>query len=129
MTRAEKAKEYFKEGYNCCQAVVLAFCDTVDIDEKTALLIASSFGGGVGRLKQICGAVSGMCIILGLKQGYISPKANDEKMAHYADIRKLAGEFEERNGSYICEKLLDSGKKPCAELVYDAAEILDAMIG
>ena len=129
MTRAEKAKEYFKEGYNCCQAVVLAFCDTVDIDEKTALLIASSFGGGVGRLKQICGAVSGMCIILGLKQGYISPKATDEKMAHYADIRKLVGEFEERNGSFICEKLIADGKKPCAELVYDAAEILEKMIG
>ena len=129
MTRAEKAKNYFKEGYNCCQAVVLAFCDTVDIDEHTALLIASSFGGGVGRLKQICGAVSGMCIILGLKQGYVSPKASDEKMAHYENIRKLAHEFEERNGSYICEKLLAGGKKPCAELVYDAAEILEKMIG
>ena len=129
MTRAEKAKEYFKNGYNCCQAVVLAFCDAVDVDEKTALLIASSFGGGVGRLRQICGAVSGMAIILGLKQGYIDPKASDEKMSHYADIRKLAEEFEKINGSYICEKLLDSGKKPCAELVYDAAELLDKMIG
>ena len=128
MTRAEKAREYFKEGYNCCQAVVLAFCDTVDIDERSALLIASSFGGGVGRLRQICGAVSGMCIILGLKQGYTDPKAKDEKMGHYENIRALVHEFEEKNGSYICEKLLENGKKPCAELVYDAAEILDKMI-
>lgn len=130
MTRAEKAKEYFKEGYNCCQAVVLAFCDTVDIDEHTALMVASSFGGGMGRLREVCGAVSGMFIILGLKQGYISPTANDEKMAHYENIRKLAREFEEKNSSIICKTLIaDGGKKPCAELVYDAAEILDAMIG
>lgn len=129
MTRAEKAKNYFNEGYNCCQAVVLAFCDTVDIDERAALLIASSFGGGVGRLRQICGAVSGMCIILGLKQGYTDPKASDEKMGHYENIRALVHEFEEKNGSYICEKLIADGKKPCAELVYDAAEILEKMIG
>lgn len=129
MTRAEKAKNYFNEGYNCCQAVVLAFCDTVDIDERAALLIASSFGGGVGRLRQICGAVSGMCIILGLKQGYTDPKASDEKMGHYENIRALVHQFEEKNGSYICEKLIADGKKPCAELVYDAAEILDKMIG
>ncbi len=128
MTRAEKAKNYFNEGYNCCQAVVLAFCDTVDIDERAALLIASSFGGGVGRLRQICGAVSGMCIILGLKQGYTDPKAKGEKMGHYENIRALVHEFEGRNGSYICEKLLENGKKPCAELVYDAAEILEKMI-
>ena len=85
-TKAEKARQYFKDGYNCCQAVVLAFIDELDIDEKNALSLASSFGGGFGRLREICGAVSGMGIVAGLKQGYSSPEANKngKKAEHYA---------------------------------------------
>ena len=120
-----------------------AFCDEVNIDKETALLIASSFGGGIGRLREVCGAVSGMCIILGLKKGYISPKAKEEKANHYKLIQTLAGEFEKKNGSIICKVLLgqDKGshvpeerteeyykKRPCDELVYDAARILEDML-
>ena len=140
MTKPELAQSYFKEGYNCCQAVVLAFCDEVNLDKETALLIASSFGGGIGRLREVCGAVSGMCIIAGLKSGYVSPKAKEEKAEHYKLIQKLAGEFEKMNGSIICRALtgLEKSnhipeertkeyyeKRSCDCLVYDASKILD----
>ncbi len=145
ITKAEKARQYFKNGYNCCQAVVLAFIDELGIDEKTAMAIASSFGGGVGRLREVCGAVSGMCIVAGIKHGYTSPEANTngEKAAHYALIQKMAKEFEEKNGSIICRVLtgLEKGthipdernkeyykKRPCDGIVYDAAEILDRLL-
>lgn len=143
MTKAELAKKYFKEGYNCCQAVVLAFCDDVGLDKNTALLIASSFGGGIGRLREVCGAVSGMCIIAGIKSGYISPEATKEKAEHYKLIQNMAGEFEAKNGSIICRVLtgLEKNthipdernkeyykKRPCDELVYDAACILENML-
>jgi len=139
-SRAEKARQYFKDGYNCCQAVVLAFIDELDIDEKTAMALASSFGGGVGRLREVCGAVSGMCIVAGLKYGYTTPNPGAEKAEHYALIQKLAKEFEEKNGSIICRVLtgLEKGshipdernkeyykKRPCDGIVYDAAKILE----
>ena len=140
MTKAEKAQKYFEDGYNCCQAVVLAFCEDVGLDEKTGLLIASSFGGGIGRLREVCGAVSGMCIIAGLKNGYTLPEQTKEKAEHYKLIQTLAKEFEEKNGSIICRVLtgLEPSthvpddrtkeyykKRPCNALVYDAAEILE----
>lgn len=143
MTKAEQAKQYFKEGYNCCQAVVLAFSEEIGLDEKAALAIASSFGGGIGRLREVCGAVSGMCIVAGMKYGYTSPTATTEKSEHYKRIQQLAGEFEEKNGSIICKVLtgLEKNthtpaertpeyykKRPCADLVYDAAEILEKML-
>ena len=143
MNRAEQAKAYFEEGYNCCQAVVLAFTDELGIDPKTALAIASSFGGGFGRLREVCGAVSGMCIVAGAKYGYTDPKATTEKADHYQLIRQLAKDFEEKNGSILCKVLtgLDNSshvpeprtgeyyqKRPCADLVYDAAELLEKMI-
>lgn len=141
--KANLAKKYFKDGYNCCQAVVLAFLDEIDIDKETALALSSSFGGGVGRLREICGAVSGMCIVAGLKYGYISPTDNNQKADHYALIQKLAKDFEERNGSIVCKVLTGIEKdnhipternsefykkRPCAELVYDAAEIMQKVI-
>ena len=140
MTKAELARKYFLDGYNCCQAVVLAFAEDVGLNKNTGLLIASSFGGGVGRLREVCGAVSGMCIIAGLKSGYTLPEQKEEKTEHYALIQKLAKEFEEKNGSIICKVLtgLEKStpvpddrtkeyykKRPCDALVYDAAEILE----
>ncbi|MEG2456713.1 MAG: C-GCAxxG-C-C family protein, partial [Clostridia bacterium] len=73
MDKQTQAENYFKEGYNCCQAVVLAFADEVKVDKDTLLMIASSFGGGMGRLREVCGAVSAMFIIEGLKDGYTLP--------------------------------------------------------
>ena len=142
-TKAEIAKKYFEEGYNCCQAVVLAFTDEMKIDNDTALSIASSFGGGLGRLREVCGAVSGMGIVLGALYGYTSPAATDEKANHYKLIQAAANKFEEKNGSIICRVLtgMEQGshipekrtekyyqKRPCGDLVYDAAEILETII-
>lgn len=142
MTHAEKAKAYFEQGYNCAQAVVLAFSDEMGLDMDTAAKMASSFGGGLGRLREVCGCVSGMALAAGALMGYSDPKAREEKAEHYARIQKLAGEFRERNGSIICRELLaginnDTNpvpeertenyykKRPCAELAYMAAEILE----
>ena len=142
-TKAEKAKKYFEEGYNCCQAVVLAFTDEMKIDKDVALSIASSFGGGIGRLREVCGAVSGACIVLGALYGYTSPSASTEKADHYKLIQDAAHKFEKRNGSIICRVLtgIEKGshvpesrtphyyqKRPCGDLVYDAAEILETII-
>ena len=80
--RAKKARDYFLEGYNCSQSVFLAFSDLTGFDEKTALLVSSSFGGGMGRLREVCGAVSGMFMAAGVLYGYTDPKAGTEKMEH-----------------------------------------------
>ena len=142
MTRKELAMSYFEEGYNCSQSVLLAFQDCTDIDVEYLAKIASSFGGGIGRMREVCGAVSGMCMACGLISGYSDPKAQTEKSEHYARIRALADEFKARNGSIICRELLGLEKKeesseptprtpefyhkrPCKELVGMAAEILE----
>lgn len=142
MTHAEKAKAYFEEGYNCAQAVTLAFADEMGLEKGQAARMASSFGGGLGRLREVCGCVSGMALAAGAIRGYSDPKAREEKADHYAFIQKLANEFKERNGSIICRELLaginnDTNpvpeertesyykKRPCAELAAIAAEILE----
>ncbi len=142
-TKAELAQKYFKDGYNCCQAVVLAFCEEAGIDKETALAISSSFGGGIGRLREVCGAVSGMCIIAGKMFGYTTPDGGSAKADHYKLIQDMANEFTKKNGSIICKTLtgLDKTthipdernkeyykKRPCDCLVYDAAEILERTI-
>ncbi len=142
MTHGEKANAYFKQGYNCAQAVTLAFAEEMGLEPDQAAKMASSFGGGLGRLREVCGCVSGMALAAGALCGYSDPNAKEEKAEHYALIQKLAGEFKERNGSIICRELLaginedtnpvpeartDSyyKKRPCAELAYVAAEILE----
>jgi C_GCAxxG_C_C family probable redox protein len=143
--RRNKAEELFSEGYNCAQAVFLSFCDELDIDSATALKISSSFGGGMGRLREVCGAVSGMFMAAGMLFGYDNPEAGAEKSEHYARLQALAARFRETNGSIICRELLSpdqvgSGhvpeartetyykKRPCKLLVGDAAEILQEYI-
>jgi len=140
-----KAKEYFKMGYNCSQSVVGAFCDKLNIDFEKAVKLASSFGGGMGRLREVCGAVSGMFIVAGLLYGYDNPLDKTAKTAHYKLIQELAEKFRLQNGSIICRELLglkkgiDSpvpddrtkeyySKRPCVELVAMAAEIIDNYI-
>lgn len=137
----DRAMELFKEGYNCSQSVFAAFCEECGMDFETALKISSSFGGGMGRLREVCGAVSGMFMVAGMKYGYIDPKDRLSKAEHYKRIQQLAGEFKEKNGSIICRELLGLStqsesyipeartdeyykKRPCAELVGDAAEIM-----
>ena len=142
---AQKAMDLFKEGFNCSQSVFLAFEDMYKMDPKTALMLSSSFGGGMGRLREVCGAVSGMFMTAGVLYGYDDPKDYEAKKVHYERIQLLAKEFEERNGSIVCRQLLGLGegkdtpapekrtqeyykKRPCAELVGMAAAIMEQYI-
>ena len=142
MARAEIAEKLFKDGYNCSQAVVGAFSDLLDASPETLMKLSSSFGGGMGRLREVCGAVSGMFIVLGMLKGYSSPDDNEGKKNQYEVIQKLAKEFEEENSSIICRELLGLSvkkeepipeqrtneyykKRPCVEMVKSAVRILE----
>ena len=145
MSRADKAEEIFRKGYNCSQAVFAAFADVVGMDEETALKIASPFGAGIGKLREVCGAVSGMCMVLGLLYGPDDPTDAAQKGAHYALIQQAAEQIAQKNGAIVCRTLLglDKGKdsptpqkrdaayyqkRPCVQYVRDAAQILADMI-
>jgi C_GCAxxG_C_C family probable redox protein len=105
--RVEKAKRLFKEGgYNCCQAVVLAYNDIFGIDDQTAAAVSSGFGGGMGRMREVCGAVSGMVMLAGLIRPATDPTVKDWRTANYALVQEMAGEFKEINGSIVCKELL-----------------------
>ena len=142
---AQKAMELFKEGYNCSQSVFLAFEDKYDMDHTTALRLSSSFGGGMGRLREVCGAVSGMFMVAGILYGYDSPKDFKGKKIPYERIQELAHEYDLRNGSIVCRELLGLGKgkdeptpevrsaeyykkRPCVQLIGMAAAIMEQYI-
>lgn len=144
-TYEERAEKLFVEGYNCSQAVFAAFSDVTGLDETTALKISSSFGGGMGRMREVCGAVTGMFMAAGLLYGYDDPADTSKRAEHYALIQKLAGKFKEENGSIICRELLGLSqkndpptpeartpeyyhKRPCVEIVKCAARILEEEI-
>ncbi len=133
-TKAEKARELFEGGYNCSQSVFGAFCEDFGLDFDTALKISSSFGGGMGRLREVCGAVTGMFMAAGLKDGYTMPGNLQEKAEHYNAIQELANRFKEKNGSIICRELLSAAQtshssgKSCGELVQEAAAILEEVL-
>ncbi len=145
MEHREKAEKLFRQGYNCAQSVFCAFSDELGLDKDTALKLSSSFGGGMGRLREVCGAVSAMFMIAGIKYGYTSPDDKDAKTHHYERIQHLADEFKKKNKTIICRKLLglecekDSPipddrtekyyqERPCELLVGDAAEIISHYI-
>lgn len=143
---SQKAKDLFLDGYNCAQAVFCAFNDLTGLDFATASKLSSSFGGGLGRLREVCGAVSGMCMVAGLLYGPAYPDDRQEKADHYARIQELTRRFREENGSIICRELLGLKdatnvspvpeartaqyykKRPCAEMVECAARIMDEYI-
>ena len=105
--RAERAVELFKQGFNCSQAVFAACADIYGIkDEQLALRLSASFGGGTGRMRMTCGAANGMFLLAGLHNGSATPHDNDGKMANYALVQQLAGEFKNTYGSLICAELL-----------------------
>lgn len=139
-TKEQKARDLFKQGYNCAQSVFCAFCEDVGIDFETGLKLSSSFGGGMGRLREVCGAVSAMFMIAGLKYGYTSSCDDDKKAAHYKLIQDLAEKFKNENNSIICRELLGLEAdghvpakrteeyyktRPCEELVASAALIIE----
>ena len=112
MNRKEKARELFLNGYNCAQAVVLAFSDCLNIDKEQLEAISSSFGGGLSRLRETCGCISAMAIILGSLNKCYDPLDNDAKSRHYANVQELALKFKEKFNSYICSDLLNIERKP-----------------
>ena len=143
MDHGMKAMELFVEGYNCAQAVAVAFCDITGLDEKTTAKMVSPYGGGMGRLREVCGAVSGMLFVLGYLYGYDNADADETKKELYARVQGLAGQFREKCGSIICRELLDNPPsdpnpsprtaeyykdRPCAILVKTAAELMDEFI-
>ncbi len=142
MTRGEKAKALFESGYTCSQAVALSFADLFDIPEETLSALAAPFGGGMGRMREVCGAVSGSFMVLGLTEKYTDPADSEGKMALYAKVREIADKFKAENGSIICRELLEGvnaapggnpetrspeyyKKRPCGELVKSAADIIE----
>ena len=143
MSRAEKAKEYFLQGYACSQAVALVFADVMKMDEETISKIMLPFGGGIGRLRTTCGAVSGMAAVIGMvfSKGENTP---ENKKQTYAIVQELCGKFKEETGSLICAELLSGMKVPveiggeaekrskeyykkrsCGEMVALASQILE----
>lgn len=142
MSRADKAKELFECGCNCCQAVFCAFLDESNLSQEDAMRISAGFGGGIGRMREVCGAVSGMTMVLSDKFASTDPNDHTKKKELYALIQKAAGDFRNENGSIICRELLGLEeknsspvpeertkeyykKRPCSELVRCAAEIAE----
>ena len=114
--RVEKARRLFKEGgYNCCQAVVLAYNDVFGIDDTMAAALSSGFGGGMGRMREVCGSVSGMVLLAGLLKPACDPSDKAARTGNYALVQEVAGEFKEMNGSIICKELLGLTGGPVAE--------------
>ena len=138
-----QAADLFLQGYNCAQAIAVAFSDVTGLDVDFSARMASSFGGGMGRMREVCGAVSGMLMVAGLLYGYDSTEDDVVKKAHYSLVQELAGQFREQVGSIVCREILKNPpsdpapsprteeyykQRPCARMVYLAAEILDRYI-
>lgn len=152
--RVIRAKELFKQGYNCSQSVVGAFADMYGFTSEQAFKMSASFGGGIGRMRETCGACCGMFLLAGLEMGAVDGADKEGKAANYALVQQLAAEFKKKNGTLICGVLLglrktDSGildsqslstvpaertpqyyaKRPCAELVEESARIWADYLG
>lgn len=147
MNYVEKAGSLFLEGYNCSQSIFTAFCNRFDLDEETALKISAGLGGGVGRMREVCGAVSGASMVIGSILAATKGDDNDTKAANYELVREFAERFKLRhNGTVICRELLELKvpmentampenrtaeyykNRPCLKIVEDAADILTQMI-
>ena len=137
------AADLFLQGYNCAQAVAVAFTDVTGMDKKEAAKLAAPFGGGMGRLREVCGAVSGMFMVLGALYGYDNADADSKKKELYQQVQALAAQFKEENGSIICREILKNppsdpnpsprtaeyyAKRPCARMVMTAAKLMDTFI-
>ena len=137
------AADLFLEGYNCAQAVAVAFCDLTGMDQKEAAKLAAPFGGGMGRMREVCGAVSGMFMVLGQLYGYDNSDDDAHKKELYKQVQQLAEKFREENGSIICREILKNppsdpnpsprtaeyyAKRPCAKMVMTAARLMDEFI-
>jgi len=143
MDRQTYAAELFLKGYNCSQSVVMAFSDVLGLEQDFCAKMASSFGGGMGRLREVCGAVSGMLMVAGLLYGYDTYDDDVRKKAHYTLVQELAGQFREKAGSIVCREILKNppsdpaptprtaeyyAQRPCARLVVLATKIMEDYI-
>ena len=143
MDHGFKAAELFLNGYNCAQSVVVAFCDVTGLEEDFAAKLVSSFGGGMGRMREVCGAVSGMLMVLGLLYGYDTPGDDVSKKAQYTVVQELSARFRERTGSTVCREILKNPPsdpnpsprtaeyyrvRPCARMVLVAGQLMDEFI-
>ena len=143
--KSVKARELFLKGYNCSQSVIGAFCEDLRLDFKTAMLISSSFGGGMGGLRETCGALSGAFMVIGLKYGYTTPDNPNEKAELYKKVRIVAEAFKEKYNTMLCRELLEAKnlivkaepsirtekyykERPCAVFVESAVEILEEVL-
>ncbi len=138
--RVQRAQDLFLSGYNCAQSVMLAFADLYNVPQELALKMAAPFGGGIGRMRQTCGAACGMFLLAGLERGAVLPTDKEGKTATYALVQELAAEFKARNGSLLCGELLGLramqlspvpeertpqyyAKRPCLRMVESACRI------
>ena len=143
MDHGLKAAELFLGGYNCAQSVAVAFCDVTGLDEKKTARMVSAFGGGMGRLREVCGAVSGMFFVLSCLYGYDTAGDDDSKMRLYTEVQELAGKFRESCGSIVCREILKNPPtdpkpsprtaeyyktRPCARMVLVAGQLMDEFI-
>ena len=140
MDHGLKAAELFLSGYNCAQAVAVAFTDVTGLTEQQAAKMASAFGGGMGRMREVCGAVSGMLMVLSQLYGYDTPGDDVSKKQLYTQVQELAEKFREENGSIICREILKNPPsdpnptprtaefyaiRPCAKMVMTAARLME----
>lgn len=119
--RVERAVDNFMAGYGCCQSVVAAFADLYGVDEKTALRFGAGFGGGVGRLRMMCGAVSGIVMLVGLDCGQTEGSDREGKSACYKVVQELLARSEQQNGSLICAEILGLKGHDKANCTYEAS--------
>ena len=143
MDHKMQAAQLFLDGYNCAQAITVAFSDVTGLDKDFSARMASSFGGGMGRMREVCGAVSGMLMVAGILYGYDTNGDDTAKKAHYTLVQALAGQFREEVGSIVCREILKNPptdpnptprteafykQRPCSRMVMVAARILDTYI-
>ena len=143
MDHGIKAAELFLSGYNCAQSVAVAFHEELGLTEGQAARMASAFGGGMGRMREVCGAVSGMLLVLSCLYGYDTPGDDASKKVLYTQVQELAGRFREENGSIICREILKNppsdpnptprtadfyAKRPCAKMVMTAARLMEEFL-
>lgn len=138
------ARKNFTSGYNCAQSVFLTYAKKYGFDNETALKISSSFGGGMGRMREVCGAISAMFMIAGLEFGYVENNNDIAKAGHYTRIQNLANEFKKKHGTIICRELLGVDiddnpipskrtsqyyeDRPCEQVIADVCNIIDEFI-
>ncbi len=136
INHSQKAVELFGQGYNCAQSVFAAFCEELGMDFETGLKLSSSFGGGMGGMHEVCGAVTAIFAIAGLKRGWTAPKDDDAKTVHRELIQELASRFKAENGSIICRDLLadidpennELKHQFCSKYVSYAAKLAEELI-